>query len=100
MAAKVDKEELAIVGRRQPRVDGFEKISGRSVFTDDVRLPGMLHAKILRSPHARARIKNIDTSRAEALPGVKAIVTAADCPDLEFTPNQPLLAKDFVHYAR
>lgn len=99
MAANPDKEQLTVIGRRQPRVDGFEKITGRSVFTDDVRLPGMLHGKILRSPHARARIKSIDTSRAEALPGVKAILTAADYPDLEFSENQPLFAKDTVHYA-
>ncbi len=59
----------------------------------------MLDGKILRSPHARAKIKRIDVSKAAALPGVKAIITNADCPDLEFTKNQPLLAKDFVHYA-
>ena len=55
---------LTIIGRRQQRLDGFEKVSGRSVFTDDVRLPGMLHGKIVRSPHARARIVSIDTSAA------------------------------------
>jgi CO/xanthine dehydrogenase Mo-binding subunit len=99
MVAKADKVQLAVIGKRQPRVDGFEKVSGRSLFTDDVRLPGMLHGKILRSPHARARIKRIDTTKAEALAGVKAIVTNADCPDLEFTPKQPLFAKDVVHYA-
>jgi len=93
MATKIDPEKLSVIGRRQPRVDGFEKISGRSVFTDDVRLPGMLHGKILRSPHARAHIKSIDTSKAEALPGVRAILTAADYPDLEFSDKQPLLAK-------
>jgi CO/xanthine dehydrogenase Mo-binding subunit len=98
MAATIDPEKLSVIGRRQPRVDGFEKISGRSVFTDDVRLPGMLHGKILRSPHARARIKSIDTSKAEALPGVRAILTAADYPDLEFSDKQPLLAKDLVHF--
>jgi CO/xanthine dehydrogenase Mo-binding subunit len=98
MVAKLDKDKLAVIGRRQPRVDGFEKISGRSVFTDDVRLPGMLHGKILRSPHARARILSIDTSKAEALPGVKAVITNADCPELEFTDKQPLFAKNLVHF--
>ena len=58
---------LAVIGRRQERVDGFDKVSGRSVFTDDVRLPGMLHGKIIRSCHARARIVSIDTSKAEEL---------------------------------
>ncbi len=90
--------KLAVIGRRQPRLDGFEKVSGRSVFTDDVRLPGMLHGKILRSPHARARIVRIDTSRAEALPGVKAVVTHRDAPALHFTEHQPVLAGDVVNY--
>ena len=66
----VKPSELSVIGRRQPRLDGFEKVSGRAVFTDDILLPGMLHGAILRSPHARARILRIDTSRAEALPGV------------------------------
>ncbi len=99
MAAKPETSQLAVIGRRQSRVDGFEKISGRALFTDDVRLPGMLHGKILRSPHARARIVSIDTSKAEALPGVKAVITNADFPDMEFSDKQPLLAKEFVHFA-
>lgn len=90
--------DLAIIGRRQPRVDGFEKVSGRSVFTDDVRLPGMLHGKILRSPHARARIVRIDTSKAEALPGVKVVVTGSDCADLKYSEHQPVIAPDVVNY--
>ncbi|MBN8281297.1 MAG: molybdopterin-dependent oxidoreductase, partial [Gammaproteobacteria bacterium] len=92
-------DDLSVIGRRQPRLDGFDKVSGRSVFTDDIVLPGMLHGRILRSPHARARIVSIDTSRARALPGVKAVVTNADAPDLMFSDRQPLLAKGLVHYA-
>ena len=68
--------ELAVVGRRQGRLDGPQKVSGRSVFADDVVLPGMLCGKILRSRYAHARIVRLDTSRAEALPGVKAVITA------------------------
>lgn len=100
MVAKPDKagSGLAVIGRRQKRVDGFDKVSGRSVFTDDVKLPGMLHGKIIRSPHARARIVSIDTSGAEALPGVKVVVTARDAPDLLFTENQPVFAQDVVNY--
>ena len=75
MAAKPKPDRLAVVGRRQQRLDGFEKVSGRSMFTDDIKLPGMLHGKVVRSPHARARIRRIDTSKAEALPGVKVVVT-------------------------
>ncbi len=64
--------DLSVIGKRQPRLDGYDKVSGRSVFTDDVFLPGMVHGKILRSPHPRARIVKIDVSKARALPGVKA----------------------------
>jgi len=95
----VSTDDLSVIGRRQPRLDGFDKVSGRSVFTDDIVLPGQLHGRILRSPHARARIVSIDTSRALALPGVKAVVTSADAPDLMFSDRQPLLARGFVHYA-
>jgi CO/xanthine dehydrogenase Mo-binding subunit len=96
MATKPD--ELSIIGRRQGRLDGFDKVSGRSVFTDDVRLPGMLHGKILRSPHARARILSIDTSKAEALPGVKVVVTGRDVPDMMFSEHQPVMAPEIVNY--
>jgi CO/xanthine dehydrogenase Mo-binding subunit len=89
---------LSVIGTRQPRLDGYEKVSGRSVFTDDVVLPGMLHGRILRSPHQRARIVRIDTSKALQLPGVKAVVTGADAPDLMFTERQPVLARHVVNY--
>jgi 4-hydroxybenzoyl-CoA reductase subunit alpha len=72
------KDALNVIGTRQPRLDGPEKCSGKSIFGDDVVLPGMLCGKILRSSHAHARILSIDTSKAEALPGVKAVITAAD----------------------
>ena len=67
--------ELGAIGKRQPRLDGPQKVSGRSLFTDDIRLPGMLWGKILRSRYAHARIAHIDVSKALALPGVKAVVT-------------------------
>ena len=59
---------------------GTDKVTGRAQYGADFRLPGLLHAKVLRSPHAHARIKSIDTSRAEAVPGVLAVVTSADFP--------------------
>ena len=59
------------------RVDGATRVTGAAEYMTDVRLPGMLHAKFLRSPHAHARVVAIDTRKAEALPGVKAIVTSA-----------------------
>jgi CO/xanthine dehydrogenase Mo-binding subunit len=64
-----------IVGKAQPRVDAYERVSGAAEYTFDVRLPGMLHAAILRSPHAHALVKNIDTSAAEKMPGVVAVLT-------------------------
>ena len=73
-------EPTTIVGKRLPRVDGIEKATGAAKYTGDIRLPGMLHAKIKRSPHAHARIVSIDTSRAARLPGVKAILTSDDVP--------------------
>ena len=73
---------LKVVGTRPIRPDGVDKVTGRAVFAADTRASGMLWGKILRSPHAHARIVSIDTSKAEALPGVQAVVTAADFPDI------------------
>jgi 4-hydroxybenzoyl-CoA reductase alpha subunit len=71
-------EKLSVVGQRVQRVDGYEKVTGESQFIADISLPGMLAGKILRSPYPHARILGIDTSRAERLPGVRAVVTAED----------------------
>ncbi len=59
------------VGKNTPRPDGVDKVTGRARYGDDMIVPGMLHGKILRSPHAHAKILSIDTSKAEALDGVK-----------------------------
>jgi CO/xanthine dehydrogenase Mo-binding subunit len=69
-----------VLGTRPIRHDGADKVTGRAIYGADVQLAGLLHGAIVRSPHAHARIVRIDTSRAEALPGVKAVVTAADLP--------------------
>jgi xanthine dehydrogenase molybdenum-binding subunit len=71
---------LRVVGTTPIRPDGIEKVTGRATFADDIYLPRMLHGKVLRSPHAHARIKAIDTRKATALPGVHAVITAADFP--------------------
>ena len=94
------ENNLNVIGKRQPRLDGAEKCSGRSVFADDVVLPGMLCGKILRSPHANARILSIDTSKAEALPGVKAVITAADAKGIMGTRRgaEPVFADESVTY--
>jgi len=67
-----------VVGTRPPRPDGIDKVTGRARFGADIVAPGMLTGRVLRSPHAHARIVKIDTSKARALPGVKAVVTRAD----------------------
>ncbi|HJO75045.1 MAG TPA: xanthine dehydrogenase family protein molybdopterin-binding subunit [Rhodospirillales bacterium] len=69
------------VGKRTRRPDGPDKVTGRARYGDDMIVPGMLYAKILRSPHAHAKILSIDTSKARALKGVKAVITSADIPD-------------------
>src|ERR1051326_8945531 len=68
------------VGKRPRRHDGVDKVTGRAAYGADFTLPGLLHGAVLRSPHAHARIVSIDTSAAEALPGVHAVVTARDIP--------------------
>ncbi|MBC8280242.1 MAG: xanthine dehydrogenase family protein molybdopterin-binding subunit, partial [Chloroflexi bacterium] len=79
MASNVDisDKEFNVVGPRPIRHDGNDKVTGRARYSADMSLPRMLTGKILRSPHAHAKIKSIDTSKAEALPGVLAVGTAA-----------------------
>jgi CO/xanthine dehydrogenase Mo-binding subunit len=64
-----------ILNTRAPRVDAYDKVTGRALYTDDLKRPGLLAAALLHSPVAHAKILNIDSSRAAALPGVKAVVT-------------------------
>jgi len=79
-----EMRQFKIIGGRPPRPDGVPKVTGTAKFGNDFTLPGMLFGRVLRSPHAHARIRSIDTSKAEALPGVKAVITAADFPDQPF----------------
>lgn len=72
--------EYKVVGTRPIRHDGADKVTGRALYGADFTMAGLLHGAMARSPHAHARIKRIDTSKAAALPGVKAVVTAADLP--------------------
>lgn len=81
---------LQSIGKRLPRVDARERVTGGAIYPADIKLPGMVHAKLLRSPHAHARIIRIDTTRAETLPGVLAIVTASDFPELEIGASIPM----------
>ena len=70
-----------VIGTRPIRHDGVEKVTGEARYGSDINLPGQFHGKVLRSPHAHARILNIDTSQAEALSGVQAVITAQDLPE-------------------
>ncbi|NNF16773.1 MAG: molybdopterin-dependent oxidoreductase, partial [Gammaproteobacteria bacterium] len=75
-------QDFQLVGTRPERPDGVDKVTGRARYGADASAPGQLVGLILRSPHAHAQIKKIDTSKAEKLAGVKAVLTAADLPDL------------------
>jgi len=70
-----------VIGTRPVRHDGVDKVTGRAVYGADIQIAGLIHGRVLRSPHAHARIKSIDTSKAAALPGVEAVITGADLPD-------------------
>ncbi|WP_239381685.1 MULTISPECIES: xanthine dehydrogenase subunit D [unclassified Frankia] len=90
------------IGRSVPRPDGADKIDGTFPYAGDLFLPGMLHARTLRSPHPRARIRRIDTAAARRLPGVAAVVTAGDVPGRAtyglIVADQPVFARDVVRY--
>jgi len=73
-------QEYSVVGTRPIRHDGADKVTGRALYGADFQMAGLLYGHILRSPHAHARIRRIDTTKAEKLPGVKAVLTAADFP--------------------
>jgi CO/xanthine dehydrogenase Mo-binding subunit len=89
------------VGTRPIRPDGVPKVTGRALYGADLKLPGMIYGKILRSPHAHARIRSIDTSAAERLPGVKAVMTSADLPEQKFDYIGPeRVAVNFWHVTR
>ncbi|EYS97727.1 4-hydroxybenzoyl-CoA reductase [Cupriavidus sp. SK-4] len=78
----------AIVGSSTPQVTAREKVMGRAQYAGDIKLPGMLHAKVLRSPHPHARIVRIDTAAAKALPGVKLVMTGHDVPARNWGPHR------------
>ena len=94
--------EFAVIGKRMRKVNSVGKVTGAAVYTDDITLPGLLHAKILRSPHPHARILSIDTHEAEALSGVHAVVTGQEMPVMygiiPWTRDEYPLCVDKVRY--
>ncbi len=95
------KPEYTVQGTSIPRMGGTERDTGAGIYGIDLSLPNALHGGILRSQYAHARIVSIDTSEAKALPGVYAVVTAADAPDVKYgrsTMDRYILAKGKVRY--
>src|SRR3972149_11326108 len=96
-------EEYSVIGKRLPRIDGPIKTTGEAKYTADISLPGMLHGKILRSPFAHARIHHLETSRAERLMGVRAVVVGKDFGNFKYgflptTRDESPLALDKVRF--
>jgi nicotinate dehydrogenase large molybdopterin subunit len=97
-----ETEEGDFIGKNVRRIDAPSKVSGRLKYAGDMTMPGMLHVQVLRSPHAHARIHSIDTSAAEAMNGVEAVITSADVPGEDgfgvFVNDQPVMARGKVRY--
>ena len=77
-----EHETLDVIGKPYPKKDARIKVTGECRFAGDISVPGMLHGKMLRSPHAHARILNMDTGKAEKLKGVRAVITGKDFPGI------------------
>lgn len=90
--------ELKHIGQGGLRIDGAERATGRATFTADIQLPGMLYGKILRSPYPHARIKRVETRRAEELPGVRAVLSHKNIPKIPFHGGQTYLLDETVRF--
>ena len=93
----------SLIGKSIPRIDSVSKATGQALYTADLKLPRMLHAKVLRSPHPHARIIDIDTSEAERLPGVKAVITGKDTHGVKwgvfpYTQDHEMIPRDKVRF--
>ena len=95
-------DDFRVLGRRNRKPEGMRKGTGREAYTDDLALPGMLHAKLLRSPHPHARIVSLDAQHATQMPGVYRVITGADLPTpygiIPWTRDEHALALDKVRY--
>lgn len=87
--------KYSVVGKRVPRIDALSKVTGAAIYSGDVVLPGMLHGRVLRSPHAHAIIRRLDITKAQAVDGVMAVITAADVPGYKI--RNPLLLAEMAH---
>jgi CO/xanthine dehydrogenase Mo-binding subunit len=96
-----EEQKFSVIGKRVPKYDSLEKVCGQAQFLIDLKLPGMLYGKILRSRYAHAKILNIDTKKAEELPGVVAVITARNTPKIKFgflKDNSPLKGEKVLSY--
>ncbi len=84
-------EKFKVIGKPKPKVDAWERVSGKAKYASDIYLPGMLYARILRSPYPHAKMVNIEVEKAKALPGVKAILTPKDMPSYRWHADMPIL---------
>ncbi|HYR56862.1 MAG TPA: molybdopterin cofactor-binding domain-containing protein, partial [Myxococcaceae bacterium] len=95
-------QKHSVIGRRLRKVDGLKKATGEAIYADDIQLPRMLHCKILRSPHAHARIRRIDFARCLAHPGVVAVLEGKEIPTrygvIPWTPDEQALAADKARF--
>ena len=94
LTAWASAEELAIVGRGTKRVDGIARVSGRARYTQDLYLPGMLHVRMLRSPYPRARVRRVDASRAQVLPGVRGVLHRFNAPKAAFRGEETIFREE------
>ena len=99
---ETDTADGEVIGKNVRRIDAPGKVSGRLKYAGDMTMPGMLHVQVLRSPHAHARIVSVDTTAAEAMDGVEAVITSADVPGQDgfgvFVHDQPIMARGKVRY--
>src|SRR5438270_12555229 len=99
---KNEARSYRIVGTPRPKVDAYGKVTGRTLYADDIMLPRMVYGRLLRSPHPHARILSIDTRKALELPGVLAVLTGEDLPQkfgiLPSSQDEYALAIDKVRY--
>ena len=93
---------FTMIGKRNRKVEGLAKVTGQAIYTDDISLPRMLHAKLLRSIHAHARIRSIDASAALAMPGIHAVITGKDLPEyfgiIPWTQDEQALCEEKARY--
>ncbi|PYQ54690.1 MAG: aldehyde oxidase, partial [Acidobacteria bacterium] len=97
-----DRQDLSVIGKPLVKVDAAAKVTGQTVFADDLVLPRMIYARLLRSPHPHARIRSVDVSRAAAAPGVLATLVGAELPIpfgiLPVSQDEHALAVDRVRF--